>query len=831
MDDRSSLRWMIFSILLVPIAAIYSAACDHGEPSPATEPIPGISSCQDTSQCGDGLQCLDGKCISTERAECNVDDECTPGKACIDKKCIELTGLSWLKARQAVLQTEPLPSGCSAIKRTLYVSPSGSNDGVAGDGSSEKPYKTIQFAIDKIADSDECSKIIVRPGLYRERTIIKNKSKLVIEGTDRDTAIVKASEPPPTKWSLISECAGKNGCKVYSFRSKENPRSLDDIPGIVSINDKTIMEINHTRAAIIASMVNDFNAALTQQLSQRRAQGICKKDFKDADEEKQYTSSVVASLFAVSTNASVIACSNSLTAPLKISIQKKMRETILDNMINSPKIVKGDSGEEVRTWAGLTALSTRLPSFDPATGNLLISNQNGDFPKYFDVFIRLKDLTLDPSSADNEAFISPSWGAAFSIEGSNDVLIRNLTAHGGESAIRLQHSGGSTAKYSKGIIIEGNRIFGGIRTLFLYSTEQATVRYNEISTNMALDTSPYAPEANTTFGMVKSITPWADTWAILIKQSGDDHKIIGNYIHDVHDGIQDYASGDDLSNKTKNLEVGYNYIEQAIDDCLEPTGGEINARWHDNYLKDCAIGMRTKFGTSTTPFAKGPIYIYRNIFNNRDNFGNWEEGNQPPHTLFNIYIFAGSNSESYIYNNTFVGFEGIVFGSTNPAIGVPKMLIVNNIFSNRYFPNQRFASWPTNDTTKMPIFDYNWIGGKTGDPFYQEVEWKRGKEIKSVFRWGDSNIDARAESKRFWGIFPAPGGAESVADFCVDDISEVSGKGIDLSAPFSISIGGVSIMTNHAPLPGMENYYKGSPHIGAFPPGFSGCRLTPQAIE
>lgn len=488
---------------------------------------------------------------------------------------------------------------------------------------------------------------------------------------------------------------------------------------------------------------------------------------------------------------------------------------LLDYLVAGPqKPIPNRGGYERKSWDGVEAVFLVKP---------LARDDSGRATRA-DVYLRARQMP-EPG----QVKVPRGTASAIDISNSSGITIRDMTMINGKYAVLVRRD-------SPDVVIEGNRLLGGHHVVYIFHDEgpqrprDMEVRYNEISQHLAADTSPYGANASTIWHVVKG-NGVGDKTGVNLYSAGDGISIHHNYFPDGWDGVQDAAKEEPPIGPTRcqNLTVAYNVMENMLDDCMEPTGGEINAHWHHNALKDCSIGLRTKFarapdGGGIVEMTTGPIYIYGNVFNNRDDFGNFESaaGQRPPHTLYNMYIHSGTRAEAYIYHNTFLGWAGIVFGSTAPSLGAPNMWFLNNIISAKYISNQRFASWPWEISKKMPFFDFNWAGGLESSITTDRDPARLPRPFVDAVYWGDNNISA-ANGQRFWGAFPSFGG-KRVQDFCPDDSAiRTGGMGLDISQPFSIP---ESRVENHVALPGID-YQDGPPYLGAFRPGDPACRTLP----
>jgi len=75
--------------------------------------------------------------------------------------------------------------GCGQIIRSWYVSTTGNDE--YGDGSSENPYRTVQFAANQAINGDTIS---VGPGTYEEHILINSKSLYLISEDGRNNTLI-----------------------------------------------------------------------------------------------------------------------------------------------------------------------------------------------------------------------------------------------------------------------------------------------------------------------------------------------------------------------------------------------------------------------------------------------------------------------------------------------------------------------------------------------------------------------------------------------------------------------------------------------------------------
>jgi len=110
-----------------------------------------------------------------------------------------------------------------------------------------------------------------------------------------------------------------------------------------------------------------------------------------------------------------------------------------------------------------------------------------------------------------------------------------------------------------------------------------------------------------------------------------------------------------------------NWIEGAMDDCIEADGGNKNVRIYGNYCNNSGTGVSVS-GTNV-----GPVYIFRNVYNR--NF--YQEALAPDSSERQEYAKAGiygsaGNGRRYIFHNTTLQATATDYAyPTNPAHTYP----------------------------------------------------------------------------------------------------------------------------------------------------------------
>lgn len=355
------------------------------------------------------------------------------------------------------------------------------------------------------------------------------------------------------------------------------------------------------------------------------------------------------------------------------------------------------------------------------------------------------------------------------IVGKSFVTVRGFTIKGGGTGVNV-------CRGASDVVVEGNLVMHGRNGVFINGQgappvpcHRVAVRGNRITLNYVVDLSPRNPLHGYIWSQFKEASD-TDRRAVYLFYGGDDCEVSGNEIYQHWDGVQDSAGGAtraEYAEFSRRLKVHDNVFRELADDALEPTGGEIDAEWHDNLCTDALISLRLK------DVKVGPCYVYRNRFNGGPGAGG---GNIVPRDLF---YFAGSDGTVYLYHNTFASETGLVMGSTTRERGLPNTWFINNVFSNAKF-------WSNGEKWAMDgHFHYNWCGGDA-----QRHPWMAADNFV-------------APGQRLW-----KGGK---AEFVPAADSPVLRRGIDLSK--TVTLDGTSVGL----LPGMKpGYFRGDrPDLGA----------------
>lgn len=373
--------------------------------------------------------------------------------------------------------------------------------------------------------------------------------------------------------------------------------------------------------------------------------------------------------------------------------------------------------------------------------------------------------------------------AAITISGQDYIKIRGFSLRNSSVSVLLTNG----ASYN---VIENNDIYGAKEGVYIVGSDTDIeanlchgnhIRNNNITLDFFADLNYTNVYANNswTWDQFKTFSD-NDREAVGLNSAGHDNKVYNNHIYKHWGGIQDWATvSGTLANKDycKRLEVYGNTIHDILDDALEPTGGEIDAQWHDNNVSCSTVGIRLKGIESSG----GPAYFYRNKIFIPTVKGASSRG---------IYFFSETDAEIYIYNNSFSGLSAYGCFGMQPHLsgtGYPNTWVINNIFSNAGFLYGE-TWWDANMNAK---FYNNWFGGK----YRYDVNWAAPPAW-----FGTGNI---IENNVLLWDSAAP-------TFTIPADSSCCGKGLDISVPWSPD-GKI-----HDALPGVPKLTGVNLDIGAF---------------
>ena len=360
------------------------------------------------------------------------------------------------------------------------------------------------------------------------------------------------------------------------------------------------------------------------------------------------------------------------------------------------------------------------------------------------------DLNIDPNNQEiTTSPIDRDGGATVLIDNHKFITIRGFTIRNAYNAVLIRNN-------SSDCIIDKNTIIGGRHSVEITSgSSRISIRNNKITLGYVYPLNPDNANHGFIWGVFKNFSEW-DRVCVLLSDVGSDNDVIGNYMYENFDGVQNTGKG-------VRLNVGYNIIENMADDGLEPDGEETDAQWHDNTVIQANYAYRHK------TILAGPMYIYRNKFYSKRNGG--------------IYWYAGTKPTAYFYQNTFATSGGSVFGNLR-EVGLTNVWLINNIFSCGRSVFSDNSNWP--DNLKQHI-DYNYFGGNLSE----KLSW-----------WGDYNKIVK--DGQLWDPTLLP-------NFKISSTSAAREIGIDLSKPWTLD--GIT----HPAMPGMKpGYFEGKrPDAGA----------------
>ncbi|MHB9030605.1 MAG: right-handed parallel beta-helix repeat-containing protein, partial [Candidatus Latescibacterota bacterium] len=372
-------------------------------------------------------------------------------------------------------------------------------------------------------------------------------------------------------------------------------------------------------------------------------------------------------------------------------------------------------------------------------------------------------------------------GAGIVIKNKSYITVKGLLIRGAQNAVNIE---GPSATHN---VIENNYLMNGHNRVWIHDgASHNIIRNNTITMNFhgeepgawqMIVPDHRAVVRENIYNVFKFISGngGSDDRGILIQKAGEGNIISDNHILQGLIGVS--CSG------TRNLEVRGNIIHGMSSIGILTIAGLVDARFHDNLVYDCNINLRLHHLNEPGDRDRRE-YHYRNCYYHADNqgvhiFTHYNPGGMPPDSR---------TPEIFLYHNSFSG--GIraiqISGYAYDNGGLPRMHILNNIFSSAMFFNasKNFIT----DAGMIGSCDYNWAGGS----FYHGTPaW-----------FGQHNI--AAEGQRFWNSGTEP-------DFRITPDSPARAAGIDLSKPFTL---GSKVFE---PLPGMTpGYFSGAaPDIGA----------------
>jgi len=436
------------------------------------------------------------------------------------------------------------------------------------------------------------------------------------------------------------------------------------------------------------------------------------------------------------------------------------------NMANETGLARLKEPAESETWKGVEALyGTR----DGVT------------------YLRFADCR-DPNEA--VVTVGTHWeydeAAVVLIRGKSHIVVRGFLIRNGTVGVHLKCGASDN-------VIEGNTIVGGKFGVFIGYYPWAVpedsgaeilchrnhIRNNAITLDFISKITVPHPDMRWVWPQFKAFSD-NDREGVALFGAGHDNQVHGNHIFEHWGGIQDWAPRDDWADRypivlrnrefCQRLSVHSNIIHDILDDGLEPSGGEMDAQWHDNLVYNCNTNLRLKFGEI------GPCYIYGNRFHNPMP----TDGG----TCADVFHFRdNSGATVYVYHNSFASHQGNKIGQnireSTAANVCTNSWYVNNIFSNHDFGTPPYGGLPSGAHA-----DYNLIAS-----------------VVPHAPRGEHNVVI--PERRLWDA-DAP-------DFRLGADSPARARGIDLSREWVLD--GV----RHPAMPGMgAGYFAGqAPDLGA----------------
>lgn len=410
------------------------------------------------------------------------------------------------------------------------------------------------------------------------------------------------------------------------------------------------------------------------------------------------------------------------------------QDKAIETLVKGPEGWDTYQGTPYRSWDGVEAM---FGTYDQVTYVRFGGNNNPND----------EDLTFAPQKK-----------GAVNVDGTSYATICNFTLQSAFHGVLVRNG-------ANHVTVHGNKIIGGHDGVMVRDDGgDNVVSNNEITLNYVHSLDPNDPRHWFIWAAFKIWSDY-DRSAVVLLQSGSRNVVSGNHIYQHWDGIQDELTSTETEplKYGQDLKVFNNLIEHLGDDGLEPTGGEINAEYHDNVVHDCNINLRVK---STQG---GPMYIYRNRLYDPGTSSTSGEN-------LAFYFHLGTQTEIYIYQNSISGYQATAMGGMRD-VGAPNTWYINNIFSSSRFGDGA-------GDANFPHFDYNWAGGDVTKEGYM----------------GPHNILSPGET--LWG----PGDMEML----VGAASPAYAKGLDLSKPWTVD------GKTHPALPGMSpGYFSGAaPSLG-----------------
>jgi hypothetical protein len=183
---------------------------------------------------------------------------------------------------------------------------------------------------------------------------------------------------------------------------------------------------------------------------------------------------------------------------------------------------------------------------------------------------------------------------------------------------------------------------------------------------------------------------------ITLSYCGGNHVIRYNEItsderHYFNDGIGGEDNFSDTGFPNRDSDIYGNVVTHAWDDAIEAEGGDMNVRIWGNYLD------QTGTGVATTVTHRGPVYIFRNVYNR----SRMKSERPPDGDDRGPFAKAGStgewgNGRRYVFHNTLLQPRGpgqYPLGAGGGISGNSKQPLTNTVSRNNLF-NIWKPHWP-----------------------------------------------------------------------------------------------------------------------------------------
>jgi len=290
-------------------------------------------------------------------------------------------------------------------------------------------------------------------------------------------------------------------------------------------------------------------------------------------------------------------------------------------------------------------------------------------PEQGEILIRFAG-DADPSQMDIR--VGPMEGVV-SIVGADHCVVRGLGLRNAYYGIYTEATAGSVIEYCTVACCDHGAWLAA-------KTRNSAVRRCDISLNPIY---PVRGGDNWTVWIVFKELGMSDRRGIELRGAGNGNEVAYNYIHEQHDGVETKSDSRD-PNEMQDTNIHHNLVVDCLDDPLEPNGGEVNCRWHHNWVRKKGMGMRIKWPQG------GPLYVYRNVFEHS-----------------NVWCFRPSEAKVFFYHNTVT--HGCNRGLYWNSLDIPNYHFYNNVFLTEqergYWPVEQ----PAENMPKIPPghIDYN----------------------------------------------------------------------------------------------------------------------------